>query len=409
MPAGLGDLTVGSREDAAALDATDPLAPLRARFRLPEGVIYLDGNSLGALPASVKAAVLATLRAEWGRNLIRAWDDDDWWDLPVTVGDRIGRLLGAAPGQVVAADSTSVNLYKLLHVAQQLRPGRARFVTEEGGFPTDAYLVERVAGPHVDVVARGDLPGALGDDVAALVLTHVDYRSGARHDLAGLTAAAHASGALALWDLSHSVGAVPLALDEAAVDLAVGCSYKYLNGGPGAPAWCYVAHRHQPCLPAPMPGWIGHADPFAMEARYRPAAGVRRLLVGTPPILALRALDAALDAFEGVTMTELRAKSVGLTELFLERVDARVGLPALTPRQPEQRGSQVSLRHPQAAEVMAALIARGVIGDVRPPDVLRFGFAPLYLRYVDVWDAVEVLADVGQTGQARSTWFGAST
>jgi kynureninase len=385
---------VTPRADAEALDSADPLAGLRRRFCLPDGVIYLDGNSLGALPDGVEARVAAAIRTEWGSDLIAAWDDDGWWDLPVAVGDRIGALLGAAPGQVVACDSTSVNLYKLLRVAEALRPGRARFVTQHGNFPTDAYLAQHVAGKCLDVVAADDLPGALDTDVAALVLTHVDYRTGAMHDLAALTAAAHHAGAVVLWDLSHSVGAVPLALDAAGADLAVGCSYKYLNGGPGAPAWCYVARRHHDTLAAPLPGWVGHADPFAMEPAYRPAPGVRRLLTGTPGILALRALDTALDAFAGVSLTDLRAKSLALTDLFLRLVDERVGLASPTPHRAADRGSQVSLCHPRAPEVMAALVRRSVIGDVRPPDVLRFGFAPLYVRYVDVWDAVDALAGV---------------
>jgi kynureninase len=383
-----------SRTDAEDLDRVDPLRSVRRRFRLPPGVVHLDGNSLGPLPVGVEARLRRAVRDEWGVDLITAWDDDGWWDLPLVVGDRIGGLLGAAPGQVVACDSTSVNLYKLLRAAQGLQVGRTRFVTEPGNFPTDAYLAEQVAGAQLDVVPRERLVEALDVDVVAVVLTHVDYRSGAMHDIARLTDAAHAVGALTVWDLSHSVGAVPLALDAIGVDLAVGCSYKFLNGGPGAPAWCYVATRHHRDLPSALPGWIGHADPFAMEPAYRPAQGVRRLLVGTPGILGLRTLDAALTAFDGVSMDEVRAKSLALTDQFLALVDERVGLPTLTPREHGTRASQVSLRHPQAKTVMAELIARGVIGDVRPPDVLRFGFAPLYLRYVDVWDAAEAVAAV---------------
>jgi kynureninase len=380
--------------EVEALDRADPLAPARERFDLPAGVVYLDGNSLGALPKSVPGRVAGAIREQWGRDLITAWDDDDWWELPITAGDRIGRLLGAVPGQVVAGDSTSVCLYRLARVALDLSPGRRRLVTEERNFPTDRYLLERVAGADLVLVDRDGLRDALDAETAALVLTHVDYRSGALHDLPALTAAAHAAGALVLWDLSHSVGAVPLALDDDGVDLAVGCSYKYLNGGPGAPAWSYVARRHHPAVAPPIPGWIGHADPFAMAPTYRPAPGIRRLLAGTPAILGLAALDAALDAFDGVPMAALREKSLALTDLFLDLVDTRIGLPSITPRRHEERGSQVSLCHPDAPAVMAALIARGVIGDVRPPDLLRFGFAPLYLRFVDVWQAVEVLAEV---------------
>lgn len=385
--------------EVEALDRADPLAHTRERFDLPAGVVYLDGNSLGALPRAVAARVSSAIAQEWGRDLITGWDEAGWWELPVTVGDRIGRLLGAAPGQVVAGDSTSVNLYRLVRIALGLRPGRRRLVTEEGNFPTDHYLLRQVGGSDLAVVRREQLRDALDGETAALVLTHVDYRSGARHDLAALTKAAHAAGALAVWDLSHSVGAVPLALDDDGVDLAVGCSYKYLNGGPGAPAWSYVARRHHATATSPIPGWIGHADPFAMEPEYRPAAGIRRLLAGTPAVLGLAALDAALDAFDGVTLDALRAKSLALTDLFLELVDARVGLPTITPRRRADRGSQVSLCHPDAPAVMGTLISRGVIGDVRPPDVLRFGFAPLYVRFVDVWRAVEVLADVVSSGR----------
>jgi kynureninase len=380
--------------EVEALDRADPLAHARERFDLPAGVVYLDGNSLGALPRSVPGRVAGAVREQWGGDLITAWDDDDWWELPVTTGDRIGRLLGAAPGQVVVGDSTSVCLYRLARIALDLSPGRRRLVTEERNFPTDRYLLERVGGADLVVVDRDGLREALDAETAALVLTHVDYRSGALHDLLALTAAAHAAGALALWDLSHSVGAVPLALDDDGVDLAVGCSYKYLNGGPGAPAWSYVARRHHAAVATPIPGWIGHADPFAMAPAYRPAPGIRRLLAGTPAILGLAALDAALDAFDGVPLDALRAKSLALTDLFLDLVDARVGLRSITPRRHLERGSQVSLCHPDAPAVMAALIARGVIGDVRPPDLLRFGFAPLYVRFVDVWQAVEVLAEV---------------
>jgi kynureninase len=380
--------------EVEALDRADPLAHARERFDLPAGVVYLDGNSLGALPRSVPGRVAGAVREQWGGDLITAWNDDDWWELPVTTGDRIGRLLGAAPGQVVVGDSTSVCLYRLARIALDLSPGRRRLVTEERNFPTDRYLLERVGGADLVVVDRDGLREALDAETAALVLTHVDYRSGALHDLLALTAAAHAAGALALWDLSHSVGAVPLALDDDGVDLAVGCSYKYLNGGPGAPAWSYVARRHHAAVATPIPGWIGHADPFAMAPAYRPAPGIRRLLAGTPAILGLAALDAALDAFDGVPLDALRAKSLALTDLFLDLVDARVGLRSITPRRHLERGSQVSLCHPDAPAVMAALIARGVIGDVRPPDLLRFGFAPLYVRFVDVWQAVEVLAEV---------------
>jgi kynureninase len=389
-----------SRAEAAALDAADPLAPRRERFAVPDGVVYLDGNSLGPPPRAVGPAVNALL-AEWSRDLIAGWDDG-WWDAPVTVGEKVAPLLGAAPGQVVVCDSTSVNFYKLLVAALQLRPSRTRLVTVEGNFPTDRYLITEIApqrGIDVDTVPASEIEAALGPETAVLTLTHVDYRTGQRHDLAGLTRAAHRAGAVVLWDLSHSVGAVPLALDEDDVDLAVGCSYKYLNGGPGAPAWCYVAARHQDGLHSPLTGWVGHEDPFAMAEHFRPARGVRRLLAGTPAVLSLRGLDAALDAFAGVTMGELREKSVALTDLFIALVDDRLrglGFEVLTPREHDRRGSQVSLRHPAAAALVAELAACGVVGDHRPPDVLRFGFTPLYLRFVDVWDAAERLTAVAR-------------
>jgi kynureninase len=387
-----------SRADAAALDAADPLASRRDRFELPPGLIYLDGNSLGPLPATVRAAT-ADLVDEWRRELIAGWDRG-WWEAPVAVGDKVGRLLGAAAGQVVVCDSTSVNFYKLLVAARRLRPDSRRILTAEGNFPTDRYLTAEVARQHdldVTVVPVRELSGALELAPAILTLTHVDYRTGEQQDLAGLTRATHDVGGIVLWDLSHSVGAVPLSLDDDDVDLAVGCSYKYLNGGPGAPGWCYVAGRHQPVLDSPLPGWVGHADPFAMADEYRPADGIRRLLVGTPPLLALRALDAALDEFDGLTMAVLREKSLALTDLFIALVDERLdglGFSLLTPRQHPRRGSQVSLRHPDAAKLIDELTTRGVVGDHRPPDILRFGFTPLYVRFADVWEAVDRLVEV---------------
>jgi kynureninase len=399
--------TVTSRQDAAALDDRDPLAALRERFVLRDDVIYLDGNSLGAPPVAVASAMDA-VQAEWRDDLIGGWDAG-WWDAPIAIGEKVAPLLGAGPGQVVVCDSTSVNLYKLLVAALRLRSGRRRLLTVEGNFPTDRYLIAEVAAQHgvgVEVVTPDVLEVALGrskDDIALLTLTHVDYRTGAMFDLARLTAAAHDAGALVVWDLSHSVGAVPLALDDAQADLAVGCSYKYLNGGPGAPAWCYVASRHQPVLRSPLTGWLSHDEPFAMADEYRPATGMRRLLVGTPPVLALRALDAALGAFSGVSMSDLRRKSLALTDLFIALADERLadrGFTVVTPRDHEHRGSQVSLSHPQAATFVPAMAERGVVGDLRPPDVLRFGLTPLYVRYVDVWDAIDQLVDVSAHGAA---------
>jgi kynureninase len=382
-----------NRDDAGALDAADPLALCRARFRLPEGLIYLDGNSLGALAVGVPAAVAGVVQQQWGVDLIGSWNEHGWWDAPRRVGDRIGALVGASPGQVVVCDSTSVNLYKLVAAAMRLRPGRPFVAVSADEFPTDRFIVGSLAGADVTV--------ELGPDVAVAVRSHVDYRTGRLCDMAAATAAAHDVGALALWDLSHSAGALAVELDAAGADLAVGCTYKYLNGGPGAPAFAYVAARHQDQLQQPLTGWHGTAHPFEMERPYEPAPGISRVLTGTPPIVSLVALEAALAAFDGVSMAALRAKSVALTELFINEIDDR--LPAVfglaSPRHPDERGSQVALRHPEAYAIKEALIARGVVGDFRPPDILRLGFAPLYVRFVDAWDAVDRLVAVMASGE----------
>jgi kynureninase len=394
-----------TRAEATSLDASDPLVHCREHFDLSDDVVYLDGNSLGPPPRAVRPAV-TDLLSEWSGDLIAGWDHG-WWDAPVAVGEKVAPLLGAAAGQVVVCDSTSVNFYKLLVAALRMRPDRHRIVTAEGNFPTDRYLVAEVAAQHgaaIDVVPADQLVAALGSDTAALTLTHVDYRTGARHDLAALTAAAHGAGAITVWDLSHSVGAFPLELDDDLVDFAVGCSYKYLNGGPGAPAWCYVAQRHQAGLRSPLTGWVGHDDPFAMFDEYRPATGVRRLLAGTPSPLALRALDAALDAFGGVSMADVRVKSLALSDLLIDLADERLvplGFEVVTPRDHARRGSHVSLRHPDAARLVEELAACGVIGDHRPPDILRFGLTPLYLRFADVWDAVDRLVRVAVAATRR--------
>lgn len=396
--------------DLAALDRADPLAPLRERFLLPPGVIYLDGNSLGPLPRSVPERVRAVVEGEWGRDLIRSWNLHGWIDLPARVGAKIARLIGAAPDEVVVADSTSVDLFKLLAAALERSPERRVVISEAGNFPTDLYVVQGLArtvaafgGRRVELRTlrhREELPDALGDDVAVVLLTQVDYRTGELWDLAETTRRIHGAGALALWDLAHSAGAVPVDLEAAGADLAVGCGYKFLNGGPGAPAFLYVARRHQEVLRSPVQGWLGHDAPFAFEAEYRPAPGVARFQAGTPPILAMAALDAALDAFEGVDAGRLREKSVALGDLFLELVEtecAGLGLEPACPRDGSRRGSQVSFRHPEGYAVVQALIARGVIGDFREPDVLRFGLAPLYLRYEDVGEAVRHLREVLET------------
>jgi kynureninase len=391
---------VTSRADLLALDRADPLAPFRERFLLPGGVIYLDGNSLGALPRTTPDVMTRVVTEEWGRGLITSWNRHGWVDLPQTVGDMIAPLIGAGPGEVVACDSTSINLLKLLAAALDLRPGRHVIVAERDGFPTDLYMAQglRQLVPDLELrlVGTEALAASLGPEVAVLLVNHVDYRSGRIADMAGLTRAAHDSGALALFDLAHSAGAIEVDLEACGADLAVGCGYKFLNGGPGAPAFLYVAGRHQHAR-QPLAGWFGHAAPFEFEPRYRPADGIARFLTGTPGILGLRALA------EGVRITalagpaRLAAKARALGDVFLDLVAARC--PSLEPACPrEGRGSQVSFRHPEAYPVMQALISRGVIGDVRRPDILRFGLAPLYNRFVDVDDAVDQLADILDTG-----------
>lgn len=388
-------------------------AATRALFHLPEGVIYLDGNSLGALPKTVAARVTHVVGQEWGEGLIRSWNEADWINLPKRVASRLAPLIGAAADEVLLADSTSINLYKLLAAALRLKPERPVIVTERDNFPTDLYVavgLTRWLGEPYELrsVAKSEIAAALDDRVAVLMLTEVDYRSGERHDLAALTRLAHAHGALALWDLSHSAGALPIGLDADGVDLAVGRSYKYLNGGPGAPAFLYVARRWHAAIEPVIAGWMGHAHPFAFEAGYVPAAGVARLLSGTPSVIALSALDAALDAFEGVDMPAVRAKSLALTDAFIALVERRCtghGLALSSPREASRRGSQVSFRHAQGYPIMQALIARRVIGDFRTPDMMRFGFAPLYVRFVDVFDAVGALGTVLDTGEWREPRF----
>ncbi len=389
-----------SRAAAEAADAADRLAPFRDRFALPDGVIYLDGNSLGALPRSVGPRVREVVERQWGEDLIRSWNTHDWIDLPGRVGNRIARLIGADADTVTVADSTSINLFKVLATALALRPERRVILTEAGNFPTDAYIAAGLAellaqGHSVRAVPASELVAALDDDVALLLLTEVDYRTGRRHDMRRLTGSAQAKGALAVWDLAHSAGAFPVALSACNVDFAVGCGYKYLNGGPGAPAFVYVAPRHIAGLRQPLTGWLGHAEPFRFAPDYRPAPSIAVMRVGTPPILSMSALDAALDVFDGVDLVALRHKADGLFALFTDRIAHLAPELALaTPLVPSERGTQVSLRHPEAYAIMQALIARGVIGDFREPDILRFGLTPLYLRHVDLWQAAEVLGAV---------------
>ena len=390
-----------TRADAAAMDDADPLAPVRDEFVLPEGVVYLDGNSLGALPRRAKERVRDVVAGEWGEGLVTSWNEAGWIDLPARVAAAIAGLVGAAPSEVAVADSTSVNVFKLLAGALRLRAGRRVIVSEGDNFPTDLYVAQGLASLLGDVelrlVSRPDLATALDERAAVLLLTHVDFRTGEVHDMARLTRAAHDAGALAMWDLSHSAGALPVDLDGCGADLAVGCGYKYLNGGPGAPAFAYVASALHESFETPLTGWMGHAAPFAFDTAYTPAPGIARLHCGTPPILSLAALECGVETVARAGIGRLRQKSVAMTELFVRLVEqecAALGFELASPREPERRGSQVSLRHPEGYAIARALIARGVIGDFRAPDILRFGFAPAYLRFVDVFDAVAALRHV---------------
>jgi kynureninase len=392
------------REDCATLDAKDPLAPFLDQFRRPMGLLYFDGNSLGMLPDAARRRIIETVEREWGDGLIESWTSAGWIDLPEKVGAKIARLIGAAPDEVIATDSTSINLFKLLAAALKLRPGRRVILTEAGNFPTDIYMAEGLAHLLGDVEVRlSERPvEAITEDVAVVALTHVDYRSAALHDMAAVTAAAHAKGALMLWDLSHSAGALPIDLGEA--DLAVGCGYKFLNGGPGAPAYLYVARRWQKAFTQPLAGWMGHASPFAFDAHYRPAAGIKRALSGTPSVIAMSALDSALDLLIEAGMGRIRAKAQAQMDLFAELVEARcadAGLRLMTPREHAGRGSHLSYGHPQGYALTQALRERRVVPDFRTPDIIRFGFTPLTLTYVDIWDAVDRLADIWQTGTWR--------
>ena len=375
----------------------------RARFQLPDGVIYLDGNSLGPLPRGVRAKLLETVEAEWGERLIRAWNDAAWMTLPRRVGDRVGRLIGAPPGSVVMGDTLSVKVYQALASALDLNPGRRVVLSDSGNFPTDLYMAEGLLGSlgrshELKVVAPEDVAAAIDESVAVLMLTEVDYRTGRRHDMPALIRQAHAMGALTIWDLAHSAGALPVDVAGADVDFAVGCTYKYLNGGPGSPAFIYVAPRLAELVRPALSGWMGHAAPFAFDLAYRPGAGIERMRVGTPPILALAALDAALDVWDDVDMADVRRASLQLADRFIAEVETRCPELALaSPRNGEMRGSQVSFCHPEGYAIMQALIARGVIGDFRAPDILRFGLTPLYIGESDIVAAVAIMADVMDT------------
>ncbi len=390
--------------EAAKLDSTDPLRGKRALFALPKGVVYFDGNSLGALPRSAIGAIDQAVRHEWGDGLIRSWNSAGWVDLSARVGVKIAALIGAPGDSVVACDSTSVNLYKALHAACALRPDRRIILTDIDNFPTDLYLIDSVANElslEVRALPRTQIVTAITSDVAVVELTHVDYRTAEMYDMEELTAAAHAVGALTIWDLAHSAGAVPVDVIKADADFAIGCGYKYLNGGPGAPAFIYVAPRIADSTTQPIQGWHGHAHPFEFTRSYEPAAGVDRMLVGTPPVLSMTALSAALDAFDGVSMSELRAKSLALSTLFYELADEHLvsrGFAVVSERDPAKRGSHVALSHSSGYSIVRALIERGVIGDFRRPNILRFGFAPLYNTFADVVQLINGCIDVVDTG-----------
>lgn len=373
----------------------------RQAFDLPDGVVYLDGNSLGPLPRAVKARAAETVEAEWGAMLIRAWNQAGWIDLPAGAGDKIARLIGAPSGSVMVGDSTSINLFKALNAALDLVPERGVILSDSGNFPNDLYIAQGVAasrsGCRLEIADPEDVAERIDESVAVLMLTEVDYRTGRRHDMARLTARAHAAGAVTVWDLAHSAGAFPVDLTGAGADFAVGCGYKYLNGGPGAPAFIHVRPDHADKVSPRLSGWLGHEAPFAFDPDYRPAAGIGRMIVGTPPILSLAALDTALDLWADIDIAAVRAASVALSDLFIAEVEdkcAGFGLALASPRDAELRGSQVSFRHQEGYAVMQALIAEGIIGDFRAPDLMRFGFAPLYNTGDDVLKAVETLAGI---------------
>ena len=375
-------------------------AATKALFALPEGVLYLDGNSLGPLPAAVPDRIDAMLREEWGQMLITGWNQAGWMEMPMRLGDRIGRLIGAEPGQVAVGDTLSIKVYQALAAALDLRPDRKVVLSDTGNFPSDLYIAQgllKMLGPDYELrlVAPEEVEAAITDEIAVTLITEVDYRSGRLHDMAALTRKAHEVGAVTVWDLAHSAGATPVDLAGAGADFAVGCTYKYLNGGPGAPAFIYVAPRHAGrALPA-LSGWLGHEAPFAFDLDYRAGAGVERMRVGTPPVIQMAALDCALDIWEMTTMEQVRARSITLSELFIAEVEAACpGLTLASPRDPQARGSQVSFRFDQGYAAMQALIARGVIGDFRAPDIMRFGFTPLYLDEDDVRGAVAILAEI---------------
>jgi kynureninase len=398
---------------ARELDGADPLDGFRDRFTLPDGVIYLDGNSLGALPKAAVERVHQVVTGEWGEGLIRSWNASDlgagWINLPQRIGAKIAPMIGARASEVIVADSVSVNLFKLISAALTMRPGRKVILSEPGNFPTDLYMIQGLQEQGVAeqrLAAREQIADAFDDDVALLLLTHVHYKSGAMHDMAALTNAAHEAGALVLWDLSHTGGAMPVDLNAVGADFAVGCGYKYLCGGPGAPAYAFVAGRHHETLSQPLSGWMGHARPFAFDDAYIPAPGVDRLLCGTPQVLSMSALEVGVDLIAEIGVDRLYAKSQALSEFFLECLSERdIALELVSPSDSVRRGSQLSFRHENAYAICQALIARGVIGDFRDPDILRLGFAPAYLRFEDMAEAARHLAEVLQTGEWQRDEF----
>ena len=412
--------TSPTQQDCLHLDAQDALAPLRQQFSLPEGVIYLDGNSLGVLPKTAAARAAQVVTEEWGVGLIRSWNSAGWMGLPQRIGNKIARLVGAGEGELVVADSTSVNLFKVLSAALRIsktdHPKRTVILSERSNFPTDLYIAESLAEQHgmtLKLVDADEVMQHLNDQLAVLMLTQVNYRTGRVHDMSVMTSAAHQAGALTVWDLAHSAGALPVDLTGSNADFAVGCGYKYLNGGPGAPAFVWAHPRHADRFWQPLAGWLGHAAPFDFTADYRPAPGINRYICGTPPIISLAVLECGLDSVLAAEslggMQAIRAKSLALGALFIQLVEARCsghGFTLASPRESAQRGSQVSFaRQTDGYAVMQALIARGVIGDFRAPDILRFGFTPLYVRFVDVWDAVEHLVQVMEASEWKQTRF----
>jgi len=400
-------MTIQTRDDALAFDRADILAPLRSQFALPDGVIYLDGNSLGAAPAASAARAQTVIRDEWARDLIGSWNSAGWFALPKRLGNQIAPLIGAGADEVVVTDTISINLFKLLSAAlrgqAERDPARRVIVSERANFPTDLYIAQGL----IEQLDRGytlrlvdspeELLEAIDEHTAVTMITHVNYRTGYMHDMAALTRLSHERGALALWDLAHSAGAVPVDLNGAQADYAVGCTYKYLNAGPGAPAFLWVAPQHRDTFSQPLSGWWGHRAPFAMHPEYQPEQGIGRFLCGTQPMISMALVECGLDIFAQTDMAAIRRKSLALTDLFIALLEQRCAafpLQIVTPREHAQRGSHVSVEHPDGYQVMQALIARGVIGDYREPRVLRFGFTPLYTRFVDVWDAVELLHEI---------------